>query len=154
MLTYSTETRNGQTDTSFVLVRVALDKGFDEWSSRCYNTQMLIVEQMDDPWSPFTTRNNLRRCSQKPQQAESSRLLDNVHRVTRNEQFWNLCTERFSHFFASDIGNTLQSQVDMDRVTWGQIVLNTLNDETNQIAVCVDQYRNKEVTLWTEREMN
>jgi hypothetical protein len=42
----------------------------------------------------------------------------------------------------------------MDRVTWGQIVLNTLNDETNQIAVCVDQYRNKEVTLWTEREMN
>ena len=154
METYSTETRNGQTDTSLVLVRVALDKGLDEWSSRCDNTQMLIVEQMDDPWSPFATGNNLRRRSQKPQQAECSRLLDNVHRIARNEQFGYLCTECFGHFFAPDIGNTLQSQVDMDGVAWGQIVLDALDDETNQIAVCVDQHRNEQVTLWKTEWIN
>lgn len=55
--------------------------------------------------------------------------------------------ESLCHFLAANVGNALEGKVDMNGVAAAQVVLDVLNDQLDEVAVCVHQNRNKQVAL-------
>lgn len=84
MWNYPGESRDCETDTALVLVRITLDQGVDEWGGSCDHAQVLVVQQVYDARRPLTAGNDLLRGAEQPQQTECGRLLHYVHCVTDN----------------------------------------------------------------------
>ena len=64
-----------------------------------------------------------------------------------DEYFGNIIAESLRHIPATNIGDTLQRQADVHRVSSMQIILDSLYDEFHQLVVCTHQHRNEQVTL-------
>ena len=64
-----------------------------------------------------------------------------------NQKFGDFSAKGFGHFFAANVCDTLKCQVDVDGITRGQVIFNTLDDETNQVTVRVNQDRNEQIAL-------
>lgn len=104
---------------------------------------MLIVQQVNDAWSPLPARYDFRAGAKESEETQRRRLLHNVHRVARDEQLGDLSAECFRHLFAADVGDALQSQIHVDRVAGSQIILDALDDEPDKVAVRVHQHRDE-----------
>lgn len=83
-LSYPGESRDCETDTALVLVRIALDQGIDERRGSCDYAQVLVVEQVYDTRRPLAAGNDLLRGAEQAQQTECCGLLHYVHCVTDN----------------------------------------------------------------------
>lgn len=108
---------------------------------------MMIVEQVNDATGPLATRDDLGTCAEEAQQAESGRLLHHIHGVARHEELRNFVREGLGHVLAADVGDALQSKVDVDRIARLQVILDALDDELDQIAVGVDEHGDEEIAL-------
>ena len=47
------------------------------------------------------------------------------------------------HFSGANIGDAMQRQVDVDGVSWAQVVLDILNNEIDKIIAIVEQHRDE-----------
>ena len=83
-----------------------------------------------------------------------------------HQQLWDVATKCFRHVLGTNVGNALQSKGDVNRVPGnrknrletmelisskrlpaGQVILNGLNNELDELGVARDQDRDEEVTL-------
>ena len=55
-----------------------------------------------------------------------------------HKQFGYLVAECLGHFLAADIGDTLEREIYVNRIARAKIVLNTLDNELDEIAVCIN----------------
>ena len=62
-----------------------------------------------------------------------------------HEQLGNLVAKGLRHVLGADVGDALQREADMDRVATGQVILNALIDQVDQIAVLADENRNEQI---------
>ena len=58
----------------------------------------------------------------------------------RHQQLGDFHSESFRHVLTADVGNALESQGDMHWVPAGQVILDTLNYQLNQLRVAGYQY--------------
>ena len=58
----------------------------------------------------------------------------------RHQKFGDLHSESFSHVFTTDVGDALERQRDVDRVPAGQVILDALNYQLDQLRVAGYQY--------------
>ena len=58
----------------------------------------------------------------------------------RHEQLRDFHSKSFSHVLTADVGNALESQGDVHWVPAGQVILDTLNYQLNQLRVAGYQY--------------
>ena len=65
----------------------------------------------------------------------------------RHQQLGDFHSESFRHVLTADVGNALESQGDMHWVPAGQVILDGLNNELDELGVARDQDRDEEVTL-------
>lgn len=59
----------------------------------------------------------------------------------------NIRSKSLSHFSAAHVSNTVQGQVHEGRVAAGQVILNAVIDETDQVTIRVHQHWDEQVTL-------
>lgn len=59
----------------------------------------------------------------------------------------NFWSESLSHFSAAHISNAVQGQVHEGRIAAGQVILDGIVDQTDQVAVRVHQHWDEQVTL-------
>ena len=83
-----------------------------------------------------------------------------------HQQLWDVATKCFRHVLGTDVGNALQSKGDVNWVPGdckrclgniefilsralpaGQVILDGLNNELDELGVARDQDRDEEVTL-------
>lgn len=70
-----------------------------------------------------------------------------IQHLRWNKKFWYFRSEGFGHGFAADVGDAVQSQVNVDWVPTAQVILQVLCDQLNQLACLIHQNRNEKVTL-------
>lgn len=64
-----------------------------------------------------------------------------------NQDSGNIRSESLRHLSAANVGNAVQGQVHEGRVAAGEVVLDGIIDEANQVTVWVHQHWDKQVTL-------
>lgn len=90
---------------------------------------MLVIQQMYDPAGPLAAWNDFRARAKQTQQAQSGRLLDHVHCIARYQQFGYIIWKGLGHVAATDVGNALQCQIHVNRITWVQVIFDALDDQ-------------------------
>ena len=70
-----------------------------------------------------------------------------MRNLRRNEQFRDFRSERFCHLERADVSYAVEGQVHMDRLGRGDVILDVLNDQLDQVGMRVHQNRDKQVTL-------
>lgn len=108
---------------------------------------MLIVQQVDYSTGPLSAGNDFRARSEQTQQTQCGRLLHHIHCIAGYQKLGNFIRKRFGHVPAADVGDTLQRQVHVYGIARLQIIFDALDDEFDQIAICVHQHRYEEVAL-------
>ena len=89
-----------------------------------------------------------------------------IFSLPRHQQLWDVATKCFRHVLGTNVGNALQSKGDVNWVPGdcksclesmelnlsqalpaGQVILDGLNNELDELRVARDQDRDEEVTL-------
>ena len=94
----------------------------------------------------------------------TTRTLDNNNGLPGHEQLWNVSTKCFGHVLGANVGDALKSKRNVHRIPEngknylmrfilkvepaGQVVLDGLHDELDQLRVSRYQNRDEEIALW------
>lgn len=92
--TCPTESGHSKRHTSLVFLWVLLDKGLDQTGGRGDHSQVLVIQEVDDPGGPLPDLDVLGRGAQQSQQGQGSTLLHRVNRFTTKTQ--NSTGDKFS----------------------------------------------------------
>ena len=120
----------GQLVHSFLKIRVTKQRLHDMWSYgiiKCHIIQWILSLKQVTLW--LTTKSG----SQRFRMVFIYILLVKIswNHLPRDQEFRNLIPKGFCHVFWSNIGNALQSQTDMNRVSCIQIIFDTLIDQVD-----------------------
>ena len=100
----------------------------------------------------LTSRQNVDGSPEETQKTKSGRLFDRVDSVAGNEDFGDLGAESLGHLAGSDVGDALQRQTNMDRVSGSQVVLDALYIKRRGFVI--GAIERKAVTLRSKRSYN
>ena len=67
--------------------------------------------------------------------------------IPRDKEFWYLLTKSLRHVLAADVGDTLERQGHVHRVAGGEVILDALHNQLNQLRVAGDKHGDEEITL-------
>ena len=65
----------------------------------------------------------------------------------RHQKFGDLHSKSFSHVFTTDVGDALEGEGDVHWVPRGEVILDALHDQLNQLRVARDENRDEQVAL-------
>ena len=76
-------------------------------------------------------------------------MSDLLHRknIPSYKDFWNLPSEGLGHLSAAHVGDAVQGQAHEGGVPTGQVILDGIVDEPDELTVGVHQHRDEEVAL-------